>query len=62
MYELLPVGNAHLENLTPEEGVNCEACRARPATGIYNVGGMETLLCAGCGQIRSPDGGEVVFE
>ncbi|MEJ8653743.1 hypothetical protein WKI65_42900 [Streptomyces sp. MS1.AVA.3] len=60
--ELLPVGCAHLEDLEPEEGVYCEACRARLATGIYNADGVETLLCRGCGQDRTPDGDEVAFD
>ncbi|MFZ3475400.1 hypothetical protein ACODT3_43200 [Streptomyces sp. 4.24] len=58
----MPVSNAYFGSVEPTEGVYCEGCNARLATGIYDVGGVEALLCRGCGQDRSPDGGEVVFD
>ncbi|MEJ8654853.1 hypothetical protein WKI65_44150 [Streptomyces sp. MS1.AVA.3] len=56
------MGCAYFEYLEPEEGVYCEACRARLATANYNVDGVETLLCRGCVQDRIPDGDDVVFD
>lgn len=61
-HDLFPVSNAHYGSFEPEEGVYCEACNARFATEICDVGGVETLLCRGCSQDRSPEGSEVVFD
>lgn len=44
------------------EDVVCEACHARRARGTFNVGGVETVLCGGCSQIRDCCNKEILFE
>lgn len=58
--DLLPVGDAFVSSLPPETD-ECEACFARWAVATFNLGGVETPLCAGCSTYRTADGAEVVI-
>ncbi|MFB7858902.1 hypothetical protein [Rhodococcus qingshengii] len=46
----------------PEEmNEDCQHCCAVTAIGNFNVGDVETPLCAGCSTYRNEDNSEVVF-
>ena len=34
----------------------CEVCRAGPATGMFDLDGVESALCASCSNFRNQDG------